>query len=254
VTDHLIRALAPVLHDLDAACAPRPAVEPSDWQDRPTAESALLRAGDGSSTGLWVDTARSPAEQVVMVAGQVQDWAIEEMARRQRPTGWPPCDEHPGSHPLEPALHFGAVAAWVCPRSRRPACEIGRLSGAGATSMSVVPVDERDCSWERHLPRLRVYFQRSIHGSTGGSTSTYDVTGADVLQVIDWAQRRAGADATYSIALVVDAEEGRGLVWLVGTDGNDTADPPDPEWTVQQRMLTRVRERIGIPPADRATR
>jgi hypothetical protein len=32
---------------------------------------------------------------------------------------------------------------------------------------------------------------------------TYDITGADVLQVIDWAQRQAGDSLTYAIALVL---------------------------------------------------
>jgi hypothetical protein len=123
--------------------------------------------------------------------------------------------------------------------------------------MSVVPVDERDGSWERHLPRYRVFQGGRTIGEqswTGGTTSTYDVTGVDVLKVIDWAQRRAGDGATYAIALVVDAEEGRGPVWLVGVDGNDTTEPGDPQHAQQGRMLTRRKHPVGIPEADRATR
>jgi hypothetical protein len=81
VNDTLTRALATVLHDLDAAGCPLPTVEPSDWQTWPTAESAMLRSADGSGHGIWVDSAVSAAEQLVMVAEQVQAWAVEELAR-----------------------------------------------------------------------------------------------------------------------------------------------------------------------------
>jgi len=75
---------------------------------------------------------------------------------------------------------------------------------------------------------------------------TYDVTGAHVLQVIDWAQHQAGNRLTYAVALVVDDAEmertspgqGRGLVWLVGMDGNDTALDAE-EATAQDRMIRR---------------
>lgn len=93
---------------------------------------------------------------------------------------------------------------------------------------------------------------------TLGSTDTYDITGADVLQTIEWAQRQAGDTLAYAIALVCDdkaAEQfnsghGRGLVWLVGMDGNDT--PFDAtEEDRQRRMLLRRATPIAIPTADR---
>ena len=76
-------------------------------------------------------------------------------------------------------------------------------------------------------------FASFLHGSgttsTGGWTDTYDITGVDVLQAIDWAQRQAGTGFTYAVALVCEDKKqertnpgfGRGLVWLVGIDGND---------------------------------
>lgn len=87
----------------------------------------------------------------------------------------------------------------------------------------IVAVDERDSSWEQHGPRFRVYLHGSGETSTSGWTDTYEDTGADVLQVIDWAQRQAGETLTYAVALVHDDEaaevrsprRGRGLVWLV---------------------------------------
>jgi hypothetical protein len=126
------------------------------------------------------------------------------------------------------------------------------------SEVSIVPVDERDSAWEQPRPRFRVYLHGSGEASTGGWTATYDVTGADVIQVIDWAQRQAGSDRTYAIALVYDdraREEagpgnGRGLVWLVGMDGND-CDPEDP-YTVetQQRMLERRSAPLAVSEPD----
>ncbi len=92
----------------------------------------------------------------------------------------------------------------------------------------IAQVDERDSGWELSSPRFRVYLHGSDESSTCGWTDTYDITGADVVQVIDWAQRHAGTSLTYAVALVYDdrAREqpdpghGRGLVWLVGIEAH----------------------------------
>jgi len=126
--------------------------------------------------------------------------------------------------------------------------------------VQVVQVDERDSGWEDPDPRFRVYLHGSGETSTAGWTDTYDITGADVLQVIDWAQRQTGDQLTYAVALVRDDKElerinpgfGRGLVWLVGMDGNDRPDEGSAEREIQQRMLLRRIGPVGIPAADRA--
>jgi hypothetical protein len=118
--------------------------------------------------------------------------------------------------------------------------------------MQVTPVDERDAKWEGDQPVFRVYLHTSEATSTSGATATYDVTGADVLQVIDWAQHQAGDRMTYAVALVLDApDRGRGLVWLVGIDGNDdtSADPVRAQF--QQRMLARRTAPVCIADSDR---
>lgn len=127
------------------------------------------------------------------------------------------------------------------------------------SSVSIVPVNERDSGWEDHRPRFRVYLHGSGEASTGGWTATYDVTGADVLQVIDWAQAQAGDIRTYAVALIYDDRTkegtspgyGRGLVWLVGMDGNDH--DPDGAGVVgaQERMLKRRSAPVAIPVGDR---
>jgi hypothetical protein len=126
--------------------------------------------------------------------------------------------------------------------------------------ISILQVDERDSHWEDWGPRFRVYLHgRPQHdGSAGGWTDNYDITGADVIQVIDWAQKQAAGELTYSIALVVDDDDeegrnpgqGRGLVWLLGQDGNMNFDPGSSLADAQARMLVRKREPIGVPPRD----
>lgn len=126
------------------------------------------------------------------------------------------------------------------------------------TGMEIVGVDERDSSWEERSPRFRVYLHGSGESTTGGWTDTYDVMEADVLQVIDWAQRQAGDTLTYAVALVHDdkglealnAGCGRGLVWLVGMDGNDYA-RNEQQVDVQRRMLARRDHPVTVPAADR---
>ena len=88
-------------------------------------------------------------------------------------------------------------------------------------------MDERDSSWEDHSPRFRVYlFRGGDRPGSSWATDTYDVTGADALEVIDWARERAG-EGLFAVALVRDdlnrmsEAARRGLVWLVGHDAND---------------------------------
>lgn len=124
--------------------------------------------------------------------------------------------------------------------------------------MHVTSVDERDNNWEDWGPRFRVYLHGSSATSTVGWTDTYDVTDANVLQVIDWAQQQAGDELTYAVALVYEDVENermnpgcaRGLVWLLGMDGNiDVEDDPDLH-AVAQRMLARRHEPVAVPAAD----
>lgn len=118
-------AIALVLHDLQATGAPMPTVEESDWQEYPGAESAYLWDADGSGMGVWVDTAASEAQQVAMLADQVQEWVVERMAQN-RATNWPPCPDHPHNHPLA-AVAKKHHAMWQCPTSGRKVSQIGRL-------------------------------------------------------------------------------------------------------------------------------
>ena len=124
--------MAPVVQDLRATGGPLPWLEESDWQDSVEgAESAFLRSRDGSGMGVWVDTRVPDAEQVVMVADQVQEWVVEELAANGRSTNWPRCPQHPRNHPLAAKSHEGR-AVWRCPRGGTVVSEIGRLEGEGS--------------------------------------------------------------------------------------------------------------------------
>ena len=125
------------------------------------------------------------------------------------------------------------------------------------SEIQIEQVDERDSSWEHHHPRFRVYLHGSEEFSTGGWTDTYDVVGADIVQTIDWAQRQAGDSLTYAIGLVWgdddDARQrggyGRGLVWLLGMDGNESPDG-ERDRDTQHRMLVRRRAPVELPTVD----
>ncbi|WP_017974736.1 hypothetical protein [Actinopolyspora halophila] len=93
--------------------------------------------------------------------------------------------------------------------------------------MRITGADERDSSREEHHPRFRVYFFAGGEApSASWSTDTYDVTGSDVLEVVQWTQDHAGSERLYAIALVdedhtLPADQRRGLIWLIGMDANE---------------------------------
>ena len=124
--------------------------------------------------------------------------------------------------------------------------------------MKIEPVDERDSRWEDHSPRYRVYvFDESGRRgepdgtlSQGYATSTWDVTGADLIDTLRWAQDRAGDRGLFSIALVADGYDTyteRGLVWLVGMDYQDR--PRDDRARVVQEQMLGRRGHVVITPA-----
>jgi len=113
--------------------------------------------------------------------------------------------------------------------------------------MDVTEVDERDSSWEDPSPRFRVYLYEDHHGSYG--TRTYDITGADVLEVIRWAQDNIrGEDGLIAVALVESqhhGEESRGLVWLLGSDDVYSSQPTASERAVLDKMRVRGTRPLG---------
>ena len=114
-------AIAPVLRDLQASGAIVPEVHYEGHPER-------------GRVGAWFFSGGDPlldypaAERVVRLAGQVQEWEIEQLAKAGRSATWPECPEHPDSHPLEPDVNDEDVPVWYCPRSKDVICDIGALA------------------------------------------------------------------------------------------------------------------------------
>jgi hypothetical protein len=105
--------------------------------------------------------------------------------------------------------------------------------------MRVDAVDERDIGWEEFRPVFRVYL---FHGTGSDeppwTSSTVDITDADVLDAVGWAQSHVGDGDLYAVALVgSDGEGRRGLTWLVGTDANSV-----PLTGTEEALHRRMRE------------
>lgn len=112
-----------------------------------------------------------------------------------------------------------------------------------SSSVRIRRADERDVEWERHDALFRVHVFRGGDDAAGRSweSAPYDVSDADALDVIGWAQDQAGDDGLFSVALI-DESDGRGLVWLVGMDAND-----QPRNEQQRRQRAAMFERRGKP-------
>ncbi|GGL30153.1 hypothetical protein H9L10_08890 [Phycicoccus endophyticus] len=79
--------------------------------------------------------------------------------------------------------------------------------------METALVDPRDQTWEIEDPVFRVYFH-----DQRGTSSEYEVRGAQVDEVLDWAARVA--DGRTFVLYVCVPDEGIGLVRLLGQDPN----------------------------------
>jgi len=131
VDSALSEALAPVLCDLENSGALLPDISDEEWSDFPGQVTAMLYGQDGSGQGVSAMAGESLPHRTASVADQVQEWAIEAHWHAGLPATWPECPEHPGSHPLTARVYDGR-AAWVCPRTGRLICNIGKLPSPGS--------------------------------------------------------------------------------------------------------------------------
>jgi hypothetical protein len=125
VNDVLSSALEPVLRDIRSSGAPTPEIRDEDWTDSQEVASAMLWSSDGSSTGVRVELAAPEHDRVMQVTDQVQEWVIHELWGHA-PTNWPPCPNHPDSHPLAASTREIRVV-WVCPSDGTPFAPVGSL-------------------------------------------------------------------------------------------------------------------------------
>jgi hypothetical protein len=123
----LADALTPVLRDLETTGSVRPVLRDEQWSDYPGQMTAMLCSPDGAGQGVSAMADEPRPERVASVADQVQEWVVEELCSVGRPTNWPPCPEHPRTHPLSAVVRDGR-AVWACPKSGQLICEIGQLT------------------------------------------------------------------------------------------------------------------------------
>ena len=85
------------------------------------------------------------------------------------------------------------------------------MSGDNA-AVQINPVDPRDTRWEVHAPSYRVYFW------SDGVSDEYEVTEADVPEVLAWADAEAQrSHRTYVLWLRSEGRDGEpGLIRLAG--------------------------------------
>lgn len=79
--------------------------------------------------------------------------------------------------------------------------------------MDIRTVDQRDQTWEISRPKYRVYF----HDDTGAADE-HEVEGADVAEVMAWAEAQRNGRTFVLYACV--PRDGLGLLRLIGSDPN----------------------------------
>jgi len=124
--DSVLReAVEPVLRDLARTGMDPPRFDDDDWIGDREYVSAMMWSVDGSGSGLSVQRAASLEDRIAQAADQVQEWAIEDQLWGSgRSTNWPPCPNHPETHPLQ-ANVVGSKPMWVCPADLSVVAPIG---------------------------------------------------------------------------------------------------------------------------------
>jgi hypothetical protein len=69
----------------------------------------------------------SDVDRIVILSDKTQEWIIEHVLWPSRPTNWPPCPDHPDTHPLD-AKTWETTAAWACPTDKFRVSDIGSLA------------------------------------------------------------------------------------------------------------------------------
>jgi hypothetical protein len=121
-------AVAPLLRDMEASGQALPDFREEAHEDR--GEDAVCawiqEPGSGFGQGITVSLYCSPADQLCVLAEQLQDWAGDiQVDPGRRP--WPDCPDHPGSHPLMPDTR-DEEAVWCCPHDGHVVAAIGMLT------------------------------------------------------------------------------------------------------------------------------
>lgn len=79
--------------------------------------------------------------------------------------------------------------------------------------MNISKVDPRDISWEIPNVSYRVYF----NSSNGTETSEYQLTDADVKEVLAWAELEGSHNGEFVVYACVECSGERGLLRLASS-------------------------------------
>jgi hypothetical protein len=120
----LRESVEPILRDLARAGINAPRFGDDDWVGDREYVSSMMWSEDGSGSGLSVRRTARLDDRIAQAADQVQEWAIENQLWGLARTNWPPCPNHPESHPLQ-ASAAGSNAVWVCPADHSVVAPIG---------------------------------------------------------------------------------------------------------------------------------
>jgi hypothetical protein len=98
--------------------------------------------------------------------------------------------------------------------------------------VDVRSVDPRGTHWEVTSPTFHVYFWEpqkppadEVDAPVGYRSTEFEVSDADVRDVLAWADQRVSSQGQYTIYAVVDHGGEQGLVLLAGSD--PTGDRPE---------------------------
>jgi len=122
----LRQALEPVLRDLRATGAPALEVLDEEWEQGPPRFASAWLVGESGSFGVSVRVFARKRDRIAKVAEQVQQWVIEDLWPAAAPI-WPPCPNHPDTHPLWVSMIRG-IATWTCPRDGTAIAPVGSLT------------------------------------------------------------------------------------------------------------------------------
>lgn len=120
----LAEAFELLVADIRSSGAPEPTISGEDWANEPGRPAAMISWEHGGGFGVAVWAGSSLADNIVLLADQVQDEMVQRLWQLGRPATWPECPDHPGTHPLR-AVRTDDRAMWACPRTGRPIAAIG---------------------------------------------------------------------------------------------------------------------------------
>src|SRR4051794_39346 len=91
--------------------------------------------------------------------------------------------------------------------------------------MKTAPVDPRDTCWEVDFPTYRVFIWSPIPGpapvppfAQAWRSAEYDVTEADIEEVLAWAREQAPSDGTFTVWVLGQDDGVRGLYRIAGCE------------------------------------